>query len=94
MYPYNYNNTMMRGNDGSYPIGYQVEGEDRFFWAPFVVGGLAGTALGYGIANNNQLNNNNNNNNGQPCCGGYYYYPVYQSPYYPGSLNNFNNFYY
>ena len=93
MYPYNYNNTMIRGNDGSYPIGYQVEGEDRFFWAPFVVGGLAGTALGYGIANNNQLNNNNNDN-GQPCCGGYYYYPVYQNPYYPGGFNNFNNFYY
>ena len=31
-------------------------------WAPFVVGGLAGTALGYGIANKNQINNP------RPCC--------------------------
>lgn len=29
---------------------------ERFFLAPFLVGGLAGTALGYGIANNNQIN--------------------------------------
>lgn len=27
---------------------------ERFFLAPFLVGGLAGTALGYGIANNNR----------------------------------------
>lgn len=27
---------------------------ERFFFAPFVLGGLAGTALGYGIANNNR----------------------------------------
>ena len=33
--------------------GINAEGE-RFFLAPFLVGGLAGTALGYGIANNNR----------------------------------------
>lgn len=68
-----------RGNDmnvypnaGEYPMN-QNSGDERFFFAPFltpfVVGGLAGTALGYGIANNNQLNNNQG-----------YYYPA---PYYP-----------
>ena len=31
--------------------------DERFFLAPFLVGGLAGTALGYGLANNNQANN-------------------------------------
>lgn len=35
--------------------GISPDGE-RFFLAPFLVGGLAGTALGYGIANNNQIN--------------------------------------
>lgn len=33
--------------------GVGADGE-RFFLAPFLVGGLAGTALGYGIANNNR----------------------------------------
>lgn len=33
--------------------GVTPDGE-RFFLAPFLVGGLAGTALGYGIANNNR----------------------------------------
>lgn len=33
--------------------GVNADGE-RFFLAPFLVGGLAGTALGYGIANNNR----------------------------------------
>lgn len=37
----------------SYPNATGGEGE-RFFLAPFLVGGLAGTALGYGIANNNR----------------------------------------
>lgn len=60
--------------------------DERFFWAPFVVGGLAGTALGYGLANNNQMNN-------QPMP--YYYqpYPVYQSyPIYP--TYSTSNYYY
>ena len=93
MYPYDYN--ALRENNGNYPVTYTNDGE-RFFWAPFVVGGLAGTALGYGIANNNQLNNGNGGNNGMPCCGGYYYYPVPQGNYYPNpnGFNNFNNFYY
>lgn len=39
-------------------VNGNVVGQDgeRFFLAPFLVGGLAGTALGYGIANNNQIN--------------------------------------
>lgn len=54
---------------------------DRFiapFWAPFVVGGLAGTALGYGIANNNQMTRPPMYY-GQPMP---YYPPVYQTYYY------------
>ena len=58
MYPY---------NDMIYRTSNKED--ERFFWAPFVVGGLAGTALGYGIANNNQINNQG------------YYYP--QPMYYP-----------
>ncbi len=30
---------------------------ERGFWVPFAIGGLAGGALGYGIANNNQNKN-------------------------------------
>lgn len=60
--------------------------EERFFWAPFVVGGLAGTALGYGIANNQQMNQ-------QP-----YYYPYPMTPvyYYPpySTISSNNNYYY
>lgn len=52
---------------------------DRFFWAPFLVGGLAGTALGYGIANNQ--------------AGRYYYPPVYYQPA-PPMPYYYNNFYY
>lgn len=56
--------------------------DERFFFAPFLFGGLAGTALGYGIANN-QMNNQ-----------GYYYqpYPVY--PIYPSYPVENNYFYY
>lgn len=61
---------------------------DRFFLAPFLVGGLAGTALGYGIANNNQQNNN-------CCCGGCMYpYPVPIIPYnnqFPSQVNTASN---
>ena len=71
--------------------GYNYNGmnpnDERFFWAPFLVGGLAGTALGYGIANNNQMNN-------QPVA---YYVPPYQSyqqyPYYPTYSSSTNYFY-
>lgn len=57
--------------------------DERFFFAPFLVGGLAGTALGYGIANNNQIKN-----------GGYYMPPppIY---YYPAPTPyTYNNYYY
>lgn len=60
-----------------------VQEDDRFFFAPFLVGGLAGTALGYGIANNNQIKN-----------GGYYMPPppIY---YYPAPTPyTYNNYYY
>lgn len=67
--------------------------DDRFFLAPFLVGGLAGTALGYGIANNNQIN--------RPPV---FYGPIYQPPFvtnynypmqqYPTTYSTSNNFYY
>lgn len=68
----------------SYPNTYGND-DERFLWAPFLFGGLAGTALGYGIANN-QMNNQ----------GGYFYpvYPVYPTyPIYPTYSSN-NNYYY
>ena len=60
--------------------------DERFFLAPFLVGGLAGTALGYGIANNNQMNNNQ------------YYpmypvYPVFPPTFYP-TYSSSTNYYY
>ena len=70
----------------NYNDQYMMNGEDdRFFFAPFFIGGLAGTALGYGIANNNQQNN----------FGGYYPQPIYPMPIpYPCCGNNYhNNFY-
>ena len=54
-----------RSNQVNYP------NEQRGLFFPFVVGGLAGTALGYGIANNNY--------NRPPV----YYQPYYYQPYYP-----------
>ena len=83
---YSYNNiipnnyqSMYRNNQTLYNNG------DRFFLAPFLVGGIAGTALGYGLANNNQQNN----------FGGYYPQPIYPMPIpYPCCGNNYhNNFY-
>lgn len=65
----------------SYPMPYNGQEEDRFLLAPFLLGGLAGTALGYGISNNNQNN----------------YYPVYPVyPMYPTCPNcpTNNNYYY
>lgn len=96
MYPYDYiipnnSNTMYRNTNSlqssSYPYmgGIQENDGERFFWAPFVVGGLAGTALGYGIANNNQINR-------PPCCG------WQMMPFYPqqqfSNFNSTNSFYY
>lgn len=97
MYPYNYiipnnSNYMYRNTSSlqssSYPYSsdFQSADDERFFLAPFVVGGLAGTALGFGIANNNQLNR-------PPCCG---WQPM-PMPYYPqqfSTFNNTNSFYY
>lgn len=61
--------------------------DERFFLAPFLIGGLAGGALGYGIASSNQSNNQQ-------------YYPVYPMypvfptyPVYP-TYSNSNNYYY
>ena len=98
MYNYQYiipkTNNMLRNKkysnsfNNSYPINsyYVNPNDERFFWAPFVVGGLAGTALGFGIANNNQLNNGNNQ---YPIYGPVY--PVYQPyPIFP----SYNNYYY
>lgn len=68
MYPYcNGNNCNIRNNE-MMPPTMNNQNDERFFFAPFLVGGLAGTALGYGLANNNQLNS-----------GGYY--PMYYQPY-------------
>ena len=84
--PYNYSSTdgvgynqSFTNNSGIYP---QASSDDRFFFAPFLVGGLAGPALGYGIANNNQIK------------GGYYMPPppIY---YYPSPVPyTYNNYYY
>ena len=84
---YSYNNIIPNNYQSMYRNNNQVvyKDGDRFFWAPFVVGGLAGTALGYGLANNNQLNNYH---------GGYYPQPIYPMPYnYPCCGNNYNNFF-
>lgn len=70
-YPYNSSRNVYR-NMPSYrsnQVNYSNEQRGLFF--PFVVGGLAGTALGYGIANNNY--------NRPPV----YYQPYYYQPYYP-----------
>jgi hypothetical protein len=96
MYPYNYiipnnsngmyrNTNDLQGKIYSYDM-YHDTNDDRFLLAPLVVGGLAGTALGFGIANNNQLNNK------VPCCG-WQMMPMYYSQPYP-IFNNSNSFYY
>ena len=65
-----------------YPNYYQNPDEDRFLLAPFLLGGVAGTALGYGISQNNQQNQ-------------YYPMPVYPVYPYPSCPNcNNNNYYY
>ena len=60
---YSYKNIIPNNYQSMYKNNNQVlyNDGDRFFLAPFVVGGLAGTALGYGLANNNQLNNISSN---------------------------------
>ena len=96
MYPYNYiipNNStgMYRNTNGlqgnSYSYDMVNDSDERFFLAPLVVGGLAGTALGFGIANNNQLNS-------RPSCCGWQMMPMtYYPPQYP-TFSNTNSFYY
>lgn len=95
MYPSSYiipnsSSNMYRNTNSLQPTNYtygnfQNTEDERFFLAPLVVGGLAGTALGFGIANNNQLNNR------PPCCG---WQPM---PYFPQqypTFSNTNSFYY
>ena len=54
--------------------------DERGFWIPFVVGGLAGGALGYGVANNNFLSHNGGYyNQPRPCCQPGY--PAFYGPY-------------
>jgi len=75
--------TDFTGKENYYNPSY-YEGEERFFLAPLLVGGLAGTALGYGIANNNQLNHSNYYPSA-PMMPIYYSYPVvptYSNNYY------------
>ncbi|MCI8548645.1 MAG: hypothetical protein HFJ38_07170 [Bacilli bacterium] len=91
MYRTNYNmpTTMYRGSKpvSNHTINPSVGGyyDERGFFIPFVVGGLAGGALGYGIANNNFLAHQSQPNQGfyppiRPCCPGPY--PVMPYPYY------------
>ena len=66
-----------------YPNQYSMNQEDeRFLLAPFLFGGLAGTALGYGIASNN------NNQVMVPM------YPVYPTPYPIYPTYSSNTYYY
>ena len=68
----------------NYPNNVTYYGEDdRFLLAPFLLGGLAGTALGYGISTNNKQQYYP-----MPM---YYSYPVYPT-YYPTYTSN--NYYY
>lgn len=82
--PYN-QNTMYRSSTTTTTANQGGYYDERGFWVPFVVGGLAGGALGYSIANNNFLSNNNNNNGyypmgpgPRPCCG---QGPIFVTPY-------------
>ena len=70
-YPYNNINTYRQQN--GYPNNQVYYQDDRSLLVPFLFGGVAGTALGYGIANNNMYNQRPN----------YYYPPVYFRPYPP-----------
>ena len=86
MYSHSYvvpSNNIYRSNDSTYNMyPYTQTEEDRFLLAPFLFVGLAGTALGYGIANNNQMNGG--------CCPNYYQ-PIYPYPY---PISTSNNYYY
>lgn len=88
-YMYDQPNQMNWPKDNNFYYPQNINPQDeRFFLAPFVVGGLAGTALGYGIANNNQINKG-----GPGCCGQpVYFYPQPQPYPYPYMYSN-TNFY-
>ncbi len=53
---------------------------NRGFFIPFAIGGLAGTALGYGLSNNNY--NKYNYPMYYPYPRPYMYGPVYRPPYF------------
>lgn len=85
MYSHNY----IIPDNTSYMYRNEQNNGDRFLLTPFLAGGLAGTALGFGIANNNQINR-------PPCCGMppmIYPYPPYIPPS-PRPYNNYNNYFY
>ena len=86
----NYSNSYPERNSSysTYYGTYPNPNEERFFLAPFLMGGLAGTALGYGIANNNQINQ-------QPYYPMVPMVPIYYSTYpsFP-TYSNSNNYYY
>lgn len=79
----------MYSNYSNYPSGYYSSQDDRFFIAPFLLGGLAGGALGYGIASNN------NNASYYPVYPMYPVFPTYSTTYptYP-TYSNSNYYYY
>lgn len=88
MHPYSYNinqipRNMYPKNNYSRNYTYVTEADDRFIvggaLAPFLLGGLAGYAIG---------NNYPNNNNPRPFYNQPYFYPTY----YPNTY--YNNFYY
>lgn len=86
MYSHNY----IIPNNTSHMYRNEPNSDDRFLLTPFLAGGLAGTALGFGIANNNQINR-------PQCCGippviYPYPYPPYRP--YPTPYNNFHNSFY
>lgn len=64
---------MKYNNKNYYPQNVVYYRDERGLLIPFLFGGVAGTALGYGIANNNMYKNNY-----QPA---YYFQPYY--PYLP-----------
>ena len=81
---YTNNPNMMESFYPNPSISTYNNGDERFFLVLFVVGGLAGIALGYGLANNNQINN-------QP------FYPMVPVPYYSYPMYptySSNNYYY
>ncbi len=80
-YPYNFNNYKWPNNNGFQKQQNVYYQDDRNLLVPFLFGGVAGTALGYGIANNNMYNNRPQ----------YYYPPVYFRPYPPYGVPYYYN---